>query len=115
MQPNPDTLNFIHQITEDGILTDEEVWSLGTFLNEHPDAQANCPGNILFEILKHVFDDGRLDPHEVEAIGHYLRGIELQCCYSQPQPNAPLELPPACCLIKNDTEAEKRLADDQGR
>lgn len=93
MQPNPDTLKFIRQITEDGILTDEEVWSLGTFLNDHPDAQSNWPGNILFEILQHVFDDGRLDPHEVEAIGHYLRGIEIQCSFSLSQPEAPLELP----------------------
>ncbi|MGB0582938.1 MAG: hypothetical protein ACPGVU_24915 [Limisphaerales bacterium] len=94
MQPNPDTLKFIRQITEDGILTDEEVWSLGTFLNEHADAQKNWPGNILFEILKHVFDDGILDPHEIEAVGHYLRGIELQCSFTQREENVPvLELP----------------------
>ncbi|MBL6764289.1 MAG: hypothetical protein ISQ14_04985 [Verrucomicrobiae bacterium] len=92
MQPNPDTLRFIRQITEDGVLTDEEIWSLGNFLNEHADAQNNWPGNILFEILQHAFDDGRLDPHEVEAIGYYLRGIELQCSFSgrddEPEPAA---------------------------
>ena len=94
MTPNADTLKFIRQITEDGILTDEEVWSLGNFLNDHPDAQSNWPGNILFEILKHVFDDGRLDPHEVEAIGHYLRGIELQCSFTQKEEDQPtMELP----------------------
>ena len=95
MQPNPDTLRFIRHITEDGILTDEEIWSLGNFLNEHPDAQSNWPGNILFEILQHVFDDGRLDPHEVEAIGYYLRGIELQCSFStrDDAPASPREYP----------------------
>lgn len=80
MKPNLETLRKIRQITEDGIVTDEEVMSLGSYLNENSVARKSWPGNVCFELLKRIFDDARLEPHELEALAYILRGIELQCC-----------------------------------
>jgi hypothetical protein len=80
MEPHLETLRLIRQITEDGLVTDDEVMSLGTFLNDDPDARRAWPGNVLFEMLRHVFDDGKLESHELKALAYMLRGIELQCC-----------------------------------
>ncbi len=79
MEPNPDTLQFIRRLTEDGVLTDDEIWSLGSFLNDHTDARESWPGNAIYEVLCSVFADGKLDPHEIEALTLILNGIELQC------------------------------------
>lgn len=80
MKPNLETLRRIRQITEDGVVTDDEVMSMGNFLNENHVARKTWPGNVIFEVLKRVFEDARLDPHELKALAYILRGIELQCC-----------------------------------
>ncbi|MGB0582794.1 MAG: hypothetical protein ACPGVU_24175 [Limisphaerales bacterium] len=80
MKPNLETLRRIRQITEDGVVTEEEVMSMGNFLNENQVARTTWPGNVIFETLKRVFADARLDPHELKALAYILRGIELQCC-----------------------------------
>lgn len=80
MKPNLETLRRIRQITEDGVVTNEEVMGLGNFLNENHMARKTWPGNVVFETLKRVFADARLDPHELKALAYILRGIELQCC-----------------------------------
>ena len=79
MDPNPDTLHFIRRLTEDGVLTDDEIWSLGSFLNDHDEARESWPGNAIYEVLCSIFADGKLDPHEIEALTLILNGIELQC------------------------------------
>ena len=80
MKPHFETLRLIRQITEDGIVTDDEVMSLGNYLNSNSTARKTWPGNVIFEVLKRVFDDARLDPHELKSLAYILRGIELQCC-----------------------------------
>lgn len=82
MKPNLETLRRIRQITEDGVVTDDEVMSLGNYLNENHVARKTWPGNAVFEVLKRVFEDARLDSHELKALAYILRGIELQCCGS---------------------------------
>ena len=80
MKPNLETLRKIRAITEDGIVTDEEVMSLGNYLNDNQVARKSWPGNVIFELLKRIFDDARLGPHELKSLAYILRGIELQCC-----------------------------------
>jgi hypothetical protein len=80
MKPNLETLRRIRQITEDGVVTDDEVMSLGSYLNENHVARKTWPGNAIFSVLKRIFEDARLDPHELKALAYILRGIELQCC-----------------------------------
>jgi len=79
MQPHTETLNLIRQITEDGVITEDEVMELGNFLNSDRDARQAWPGNILFEILKRIFDDAKVDEAEMKSLGYILKGIELQC------------------------------------
>jgi len=79
MKAHGDTLNLIRHITEDGRITENEVMALGNYLNSHPDAREAWPGNVLFEVLKRIFDDAKVDPSELKALGMILRGIELQC------------------------------------
>lgn len=80
MEPNIETLRLIRQITADGVVTDDEVMSLANHLNDNSAARKSWPGNVIFEVLKRVFDDARVDPHELKSLSHILRGIELQCC-----------------------------------
>lgn len=79
MQPHTDTLNLIRHITEDGRITENEVMALGNYLNSHAEARSAWPGNVLFEVLKRIFDDAKVDQAELKALGLILRGIELQC------------------------------------
>ncbi|MBG85506.1 MAG: hypothetical protein CMO80_01215 [Verrucomicrobiales bacterium] len=70
MKPNLETMRRIRHITEDGIVTDEEVLSLGNYLNDSMPARKSWPGNVLFDVLQQVFADGRLDAHELKASRH---------------------------------------------
>lgn len=79
MQPHMETLNLIRKITEDGVITEDEVMELGNHLNTNREARQAWPGNILFEILKRIFDDAKVDQAEMKALGYILKGIELQC------------------------------------
>ena len=86
MQPNPDTIRFLRQLTADGSLTDDEVWSLGNYLNDNHAARESWPGNLLFDILRVIFADSALDPRELQALAYYLRAIELQCAVADDEP-----------------------------
>jgi hypothetical protein len=79
MKPNLETLRHVRLITEDGVVTADEVMSLGDFLNDNITARKSWPGNVIFELLQQVFKDGRLDPCELKGLAYILRGIELQC------------------------------------
>lgn len=79
MKPHLATLSLIQTITEDGRITEEEVLELGSHLNDDKEARNTWPGNVLFEVLKRVFDDGKVDAAELKALGFILRGVELQC------------------------------------
>lgn len=79
MKPHRETLELIQTITEDGRITEEEVLELGDHLNASKEARNSWPGNVLFEVLKRVFDDAQVDAAELKAMGFILRGIELQC------------------------------------
>lgn len=114
MKPHTDTLNLIRHITEDGLITENEVMALGNYLNSHADAREAWPGNVLFEVLKRIFDDAKVDQGELKALGLILRGIELQCMGTfgvadlQIEDDFPadlivketaIELPPLQCVI----------------
>jgi hypothetical protein len=79
MTPHSETLSLIRQITEDGKITEDEVMDLGNFLNRNKEARRAWPGSVLFEVLKRIFDDAKVDQTELRALGFILKGIELQC------------------------------------
>lgn len=78
-QPHKGTLRIIRRITADRILERDEVWDLGTYLNECRDARHSWPGAILWETLKSIFEDGIVTDEELEALGQMLSDIENEC------------------------------------
>ncbi|MGB0579862.1 MAG: hypothetical protein ACPGVU_09195 [Limisphaerales bacterium] len=74
-----ETLELIRRITDDGILSEREVWDLAEYLNDNLDARAEWPGCDLFPILHEVFEDGVLDDYEMDALADILAQIELHC------------------------------------
>lgn len=73
------TLSLIRRITDDGILTEREVWDLADYLNEDFAARNAWPGTDLFPILQDVFEDGILENHEMQTLADVLSQIEHYC------------------------------------
>lgn len=73
------TLSLIRRITDDGILTEREVWDLADYLNEDLGARSAWPGSDLFPILQDVFEDGILENHEMQTLAEVLSQIENFC------------------------------------
>lgn len=73
------TLTLIREITNDGQVTDDEVVTLATFLNEKREARKSWPGIAVFDILKDVLADRRIDEVERRALQVILEGIEVIC------------------------------------
>ncbi|MBL6764699.1 MAG: hypothetical protein ISQ14_07070 [Verrucomicrobiae bacterium] len=94
------TVDFIRQIMADGIVTEDEVISLATHLNDDREARKSWPGIAVFEVLKDVFSDGTVDTYEIEGLAKILQGIEIICAggftgdtsITQVTPAAPSEL-----------------------
>ncbi len=73
------TLEVIRKITDDGILTEQEVFDLADYLNKNEEARNNWPGDSLFEILHQVFEDGILSEDEMARLAKILTDIETLC------------------------------------
>ena len=74
-----ETLDVIRKITDDGILTEQEVYDLADYLNKNQEARGSWPGNSLFEILHQVFEDGVLSDDEIAQLAKILTDIETLC------------------------------------
>jgi len=83
--PQDRTLTLIGRITEDGVLSTEEVYELAEFLNENEDACQVWPGDILHKLLLQVFEDGKLSDDEMEELGTVIRGIEKEASEAEEQ------------------------------
>ena len=79
MIANQATIDFIRQIMADSVVTEDEVVSLATYLNQNRDGRKTWPGTAVFEVLKDVFADGRIDAYEIEGLTKILQGIERIC------------------------------------
>lgn len=78
-EPNKPTLRLIRQITADGVLSVEEVWDLGHFLNDSRDARHAWPGTVLWDTLQSIFEDGVVSEEELEALGSIIQDIDTEC------------------------------------
>jgi hypothetical protein len=85
MTPQEDTIALIRSITEDGELTSEEVFELAEFLNENEEACQVWPGDLLHQALLSVFEDGKMDAEEHQALGELIMAIEKECAESDEQ------------------------------
>lgn len=80
--PQDKTLALIGRITEDGILSTEEVFEMAEFLNENEEACQVWPGDVLHEALLTVFEDGKLTDEEMDALAHLIQDIEKEAAES---------------------------------
>jgi hypothetical protein len=72
------TIRFLRALTLDGLLTSDEVWSLGKFFNENPECSESWPGDILVPMLESAFDDGILSEEEMTLLADTISSIESE-------------------------------------
>lgn len=88
-EPHKPTLRLIRRITADDVLSVEEVWDLGHFLNDSREARHAWPGTLLWETLQSVFEDGVVSEEELEALGNIIRDIDAECSAVEVEPEEP--------------------------
>ena len=98
-QPHMETLRLIRRITADGVLDMDEVYDLAHFLNECRDARKAWPGNILWETMQSIFDDGEVTEEEQQALGEILVGIAAE--------SETIEDLGLTCYIRNQSRKDK--------
>lgn len=79
MQAKEETLAVIREIAADGVVTDDEVIQLAVFMNDNLEARTSWPGIAIYEVLREVLDDGKVDDFERQALIHVLSGIDVIC------------------------------------
>lgn len=77
-------IELCRAITDDGQLTNKELYSLAEWLNAHPAAHGVWPGNQLIGPLQEVWTDGEITPAELTRIGRVLYEIEEEWARRQP-------------------------------
>ncbi len=70
------TICFLRQLTADGLLTGNEVWSLASFLTKNGDCASVWPGNLLAPMLESAFDDSVLNEEEMRLIAETISSVE---------------------------------------
>lgn len=78
MDATAKTIGFLRTLTLDGLLTSDEVWSLGRFFNDHPECVNSWPGDLLAPMLASAFDDGRLSDEEMVVLAETISSIEAE-------------------------------------
>lgn len=100
MNPSEKTIRFLRNLTSDGLLSGEEIWSLANFLNDNEESQQSWPGNLLFGMLHSAFDDGQLTEEEMELLASTVAQIEQEWLAKNPsqrrayEQSAVIQLPP---------------------
>jgi hypothetical protein len=107
--PHAGTLEVIRKITDDGILTEREVWDLAEYLNDDSRARADWPGNTLYPILHEVFEDGVLSNEEMERLAGVLSEVEHQCAKQNtvPEPTSTATTPEPPTLSMDAIKVER--------
>lgn len=77
--PNHGTLNVLHTLGGNGVVTNRELLHLGYFLNEHHDARHSWPGERLVRILAEMFDGHSPSKSDRDKFHADLESIEQEC------------------------------------
>jgi hypothetical protein len=67
-----------HGVTADGWVSAEELWFIGSWLNEHPQALKEWPGSLFVEPLNRFFADGKIEACEIEECVTLLSRVERE-------------------------------------
>lgn len=68
-------LNLCRNILKDGTVHPDEAAYLKAWVEEHPDAAAGWPADVLYKRLVRIFRDGKVDADEQEELTVLLRNI----------------------------------------
>jgi len=79
MSAQQQTLHLIREITSDGRVSFDELTQLASFLNQNREARKTWPGSAVFDVLRDILRDGRVDPCELEGLNLILEGVEIIC------------------------------------
>lgn len=101
MNPTDRTIAFLRNLTADGLLTAEEVWSLADFLNKNKSCRSEWPGNLLAPMLESTFDDGAANEEEMEILASTITSIEQEWS-AKHQPQSGTEM-----VAKNPLKAQQ--------
>jgi hypothetical protein len=84
MNPTQRTIGFLRTLTADGLLSTDEVWSLGKFFQDNPACQNEWPGTLLYPMLGSAFDDNQLSDEEMEVLASTIASIEQEWTEKHP-------------------------------
>ena len=97
-------VGFCKGTIADGILNQQEVESLLTWINRHPDLATTFPANVLFAWLTDALDDGQLDSDEAKDVFELIAecvgatgDVSMEVCTS----TLPLDNPPPELVFRN--------------
>jgi hypothetical protein len=65
-------------ILDDGEITSDEAYHLANWLNDHPDAASNWPGNELVKPLQAIWADGSVNRRELHRLARLLISIQRE-------------------------------------
>lgn len=72
------TLELIRRLTEAEELGEDQTMQLADHLNEDEGARHSWPGNMLFDFLTNVYEDGSMRDYELAALARIIEGVLIQ-------------------------------------
>jgi hypothetical protein len=112
------TICFLRQLTADGFLTGQEVWSLATFFTKDEDCASVWPGNVLAPMLESAFDDSVLTEEEMRLLAETISSVEEEwrlknpCAVDESEAAEPVSVRPALIPVI-DAKFEIPAPDDE--
>lgn len=72
------TLEFLQRISSTEAIDENDAMDLAAYLNDHEGARHSWPGNMLFDFLVNVYEDGSMREYELQALARIVEGVLLQ-------------------------------------
>ena len=80
-----DLSSLVDDIIGDGEITDSELISLSSWMEDHTDLQGNAPFDRIFNALDKVFEDGVVTQEELEELKElftdFVDPVKCRCCH----------------------------------
>lgn len=100
------TLELIRQLADAEGLGEDHAMELANYLNQNDGARHSWPGNMLFDFLVNVYEDGSMRSYELQALARIIEGILLQAdgmaaeaAENEPPPIGPDEAPDSVLVL----------------
>ncbi len=79
-------LQLIERVSEDGELSNQEIYQLAKWLNENPDGRKSWPGNVFLPLLKQCFADGKIEVSEARAVAKLIQLVRREWARANAKP-----------------------------